>query len=68
MLVSKGELSCVGIQRGVCILFLWDLLIEQMLTLKLWPMIKLKRHRPMFVVCTLALKCCRFLMINVCGI
>ena len=45
-----------------------DVLIEQKPALKLWPTIKLKRHRPMFVVCTLALKCCRFLMINVCGI
>ena len=58
-LVSKGELSCVGFQRGVCIMLVpkgRDLLIEQMPALKLWPTIKLKRHRPMFVVCTLALK------------
>ena len=33
-----------------------DVLIEQKPALKLWPTIKLKRHRPMFVVCTLALK------------
>ena len=32
-----------------------DVLIEQMPALKLWLTIKLKRHRPMFVECTLAL-------------
>ena len=33
-----------------------DVLIEQKPALKLWPTIKLKRHRPMFVECTLALR------------
>ena len=45
-----------------------DVLIEQKPALKLWLTIKLKRHRPMFVECTLALSGGRFWMIEVCGI
>ena len=52
-------LCYVGFERGVCVMLVpkrRDLLSEQMPALKLWPTIKLKRHRPMFVECTLALR------------
>ena len=61
----------VGFERGVCVMLVpkrRDLLIEQMPSLKLWLTIKLKRHRPMFVECTLALSGGRSWMIDVCGI
>ena len=68
-------LCYVGFERGVCwyvgvmlVLKRRDLLIEQMPALKLWPTIKLKRHRPMFVECTLTLSGGKFCMIDVCGI
>ena len=64
-------LCYVGFERLVCVMLVpkrRDLLIEQMPSLKLWLTIKLKRHRPMFVECTLALSGGRFWMIDVCGI